>query len=200
MKKKRTIFITLCFLMLLSFQVEAKKPNYQKIYGKILKQSSVSVSENGRVYTFEPFNCFVLFDINRDGKKELIAETGWYRQCFIYTIKGNKAKLVDSVNCFFTTDWNDKNHNHFIEYNKKYKGLVLHQHGGTGLAGRDILQIKNGKMKLICSIESYTRWENGKTLTTYSDNYMKYYNKYFKTAKKVYMHENNASSRKKYLK
>ena len=136
MNKRRLLLTLLLLLLTFSLQAEAKKPNYKKIYGRILEKSSVSASKDG--YKYDPFDHFVLLDINCDGRKELIAETGWNRVCFIYTIRGNKAKLIDHVICFFTSDAYDNQYRYFVEYNKKYRCLILHQHGGTGLAGLDM--------------------------------------------------------------
>ena len=205
MKKTGSIrwFAFLVFLFMfmpLQVQLVEAKPNYKKIYGKILEKSTVSYVENGHTYTYDSFDHFVLLDINRDGKKELIAETGGYRTCFIYTIKKGKAKLYDVVICFFTNDANDSKYRHFVEYNKKYKGLILHQHGGTGLAGLDIFQMRSNKLKLLCSIESSSLGDNGKVSTTYTKGYWKYYKKYFRSAKKYYMCDNTSTNRKRYLK
>ena len=201
MKKRSRIFvITLLLLVMFAQQAEAKKPNYKKIYGKILKKNSITTKENGYSYTYSPLDAFVLLDINRDGKKELIIQTGWYRSCFVYTIKGKKAKLVDHVFCFFSQDPYDKKHRYFVEYNKKYKGLILHQHGGTGLAGLDLYKMKKKGLTRIVSIESSSLWEDGGVVTRYTKNYWSYYNKYFKAAKKKYMYENTKKNRAKYLK
>ena len=159
----KILLLTILTCVLLSFPTYAKKPNYKKIYGKVLKQKAISIMEYGRYYTYGPLQYFTLIDIDKNGKKELIATVdsfGGNRMYCIYTIKGKKAKLIQSSEAWFSDN--------SIEYNKTKKCIILHQHGGTGLSGREVYKIKKGKIVSVTAMQEYHTFENNKYVVYYS--------------------------------
>lgn len=151
----------------------------------------------------------MVIDIDKNGKKELIATAdsfGGNRKYFIYTISGKKAKLITSSHAWFTDN--------YIEYNKSKKCIIFHQHGGTGLSGREVCKIKKGKLVSVVGLEEYHTTENNKDVVYYSNcsskanayincskaAYNKLYNKYCSKVEKHTLYTNTEKNRRKYLK
>ncbi len=210
-KNVKLLFFTLLACVLLALPAYAKKPNYKKIYGKVLKQRAISVMEDGRYYTYGPLQYFTLIDIDKNGKKELIATAdsfGGNRKYFIYYIKGKKAKLIESSFAWFSDN--------SIEYNKSKKCIIFREHGGTGLSGRRVRKLKKGRMVSVTAIEEYHTFENNKDVVYYSKYarkgkydglfscskaaYYKLYNKYCKKVKWRTLYANTKNNRRRYLK
>lgn len=201
--RAKWLFAIMFLVAILEFPGKAEAaPQYKKIYGNVLKNSTVIVMGGSRAY-----DKFAMVDINRDGKKELVA-TAQDRVAHVYTIRKGKAKLLGDFFCFIVSD----SRGYYIEYNKKSKGLVLRQHGGTGLSGHDLYKMKKGKLEETISIEASSFWDNGMESVSYSvyqpvnsnskSVYTKYYNKYFKEGKvkKIYLAGNTERNRKRKLK
>lgn len=193
------VIVLLAAIFGFSGKVEAA-PNYKKLYSDVLKKRRMNFLGNS--YSYDKF---AMVDINRDGKKELIATGCYFRKVHVYTIKKKKVKLLGDIGCFIASDSKGE----YIEYNKSSKGLILNQHAGTGLSGYELYKIKKNKLVRTISIGTSSVWDNGRSIVYYSvyqpmssnskSLYMKYYNKYFKTgkAKKVYLISNTEGNRKK---
>lgn len=163
----------------------AAKTNYKKIYGKLLKRSTLTCKDvYGDKLTFTP-NAFILINLDRKGPKELIITDEYRVQWHIYTIKRKKAKHI------FSRGWMGSDGDG-IYYNKKKKGLVRAWSDGTGLMHNCLFCFKNGKKG--SDIHLYRSWiygtypskfyyqVNGKGAT--KERYLNYFHKYFDYKKK----------------
>lgn len=212
-KKLQTVitlaFVVISVLVCSQTAVSVKAaPNYKKIYGNLLKKSTITTCNTGESYryTYKP-RYFTMVDIDRNGTKELIVSSNkcdWH----IYTIKNNKLKHL------FSRRWMGSRE---IYYNKSAKALVLEWSEGTGLLCRVLYKIQKGKiveaLHLDSSYNSFarkTRYSlNGKACS--KSKYNKYKKKYFtlgsyktgcrfKNAKLYSFKKNTSSNRSRLLK
>lgn len=199
--KKLNILLIITTIFILSCSIQASaKPNYQKLYGNLLKKNKIiEYDTDGRRSVYRP-KYFLLLDIDRNGVKELIVapNRGVAGEWHIYTIKNNKVKFL--YNRFWMGSCT------FL-WSKSLKGIWREWSEGTGLLTQAFYQIKNGKF--VKKIELNRTWHYGEK-AYYSVNrkgcskstYNKYLNKYFRIKKyQAYSNiSNNAANRRKYLK
>lgn len=84
------VIVFLVAILVVPEKAEAA-PKYKKIYGNVLKYNTVNVIGNSK-----PYEKFAMVDINRDGKKELVA-TVQDRIAHVYTIRKAKVWFCTSM-------------------------------------------------------------------------------------------------------
>ena len=216
MKKIRNAVILLVLILGVAFTVgntsidtvQAASTRTKAInsYKKFLKRGSFTTSY-GRTYIIHGFTTI---DINKDGIPELIIESEGDRGISVFTYtKGKVRMLSDWIGQVWA--WDKKGD--YIEYNTSQKALIVRTHGGTGLAGYDLVPYKHGKVYSRLNIYMSCQWMNGK-VTSRSCGYTKWggesrgcsYNTYKKfrrnyftgrNVKKYYFIRNTASKRNK---
>lgn len=176
---------------------DTAKIDYLTIYGHILENGFDPSNELGE------FREFALFDIDKDGVKELIAETYYNRMVVIYTIVGGTAQELLEYSGMVHGE-----NGSYVQYNEDYQAIILYNHGGTGMGGHD-MYIKDGtSMSKIKGIETWSIV----TETTYigqaysvdgtevSENqYNSEYETYYGNSLKIFLSENNPENRNKLL-
>ena len=172
------------------------QPGYE--YRSVLEQSSVS-NPSYPDFSYDAFERYGLADIDGDGEKELIAVTAYNKIVFIYSKVNGRLQLMGEKICSVSDNK--------VEYNPSLHQMILHQHGGTGLSGKDLYELEDGTLRLIQSVETYSTEENGKSVVYYSklqegeyvsiseDEYTKIYETYFSGFKVIQLKENTQENR-----
>lgn len=184
-------------------EAASTKTKAVKAYKNFLKKGSFTTSY-GRRYKIKGFT---VIDINKDRIPELIIESADERGISVFTYKKGKVRMLSD---WIGQVWGSDNGRDYIEYNPSQKALVVQTHGGTGLAGYDLIQYKKGKLHTKLSIYMSCSWWNGKVTRScgYSKQngnsrgcsyktYKKFSKQYFtgKKVKKYYFAKNTVAAR-----
>ena len=214
-KKNRTYYQKLGGLLVLllmlvcssvTTQAASNRSKAMKAYSSFLEKGYYSGKQR-----FYSLDSFTIADIDQNGIPELITADNGIRIINVFTYKNGKVRCVQE---WAGIVWENDRKGNYVRYSKPKKALIVAEHGGTGMWGYHLLQMKKGKLTDTFAINistSYDRWNNVMRNCGYAKNrrwynctyktYKKYESKYFKNSKvkKAYFVRNTKTNRKKKL-